>query len=308
VNIKTRAYCAGFTLMELMVSMVIGLFLVGGVATLAFHSKKAYETQNYVTRLQENARFAIQFLSYDLRMAGYFGCSDVAGATGLQAQSPGSYGDIVQFSYANPDQVIKLTSDAGPGATTLIVSSVTNLVQNQGIAVSDCGTTDVVQITNININTTTLNVDPPLSRAYTIDKTEIRPTDNYTYQVKKNGAVPSLVRTVAGVEQEMVEGVEYLRLLYGEDTDTDGTPDAYLPQDQVSDWTAVKSIKIGLLLRSVSNWNPDDNPDREYGPDAASGPYDILDLTGGNAVNPPQGSLRVQRRVFVNTAFVRNQT
>jgi type IV pilus assembly protein PilW len=39
------------------------------------NSKDAYETQDDLARLQENARFAMNLLIKDIRMAGYFGCN-----------------------------------------------------------------------------------------------------------------------------------------------------------------------------------------------------------------------------------------
>lgn len=68
----------GFSLTELMVSVVIGLFVLGAVVTVLVSSRKNYTVQDSLARLQENARFAIEFLARDLRMAGYYGCADSA--------------------------------------------------------------------------------------------------------------------------------------------------------------------------------------------------------------------------------------
>jgi type IV pilus assembly protein PilW len=63
-------------MIELMVAMLIGLIILAAVSTVLVSSKKNYTTQDSRARLQENARFAMQFLVRDLRMAGYFGCAD----------------------------------------------------------------------------------------------------------------------------------------------------------------------------------------------------------------------------------------
>ncbi len=299
---------AGLSLIELLVAMVIGLFLVGGLAALSVNSKTTYETQDYASRLQENARFAMQFLNYDLRMSGYYGCADVAGKVGVTGQTGGTYGDKVMFSYADVGDVITLTEDVAESATSLKVSSVVNLADDMEISIADCGASEVVQITDINETSKTLTVTPGLSRAYLAANAEIRFYDVYFYDVQVNGDnIPGLYRTDSSGAQELVQGVEYLRLLYGEDTDADDIPDVYRPQDEVTNWGTVKSIKVGMLMRSISNYKPDDNPTGEFGKAALStGPFDILDLNGNDAVDPPQGDLRVQRRVFVNTIFVRN--
>jgi type IV pilus assembly protein PilW len=66
----------GLSLVELMVALTIGLIILAGVSTLFVSSKKTYTTQDRLARLQENARFAMQFLIKDLRLAGYYGCVD----------------------------------------------------------------------------------------------------------------------------------------------------------------------------------------------------------------------------------------
>jgi type IV pilus assembly protein PilW len=79
-----RVYTAqqqGFTLIELMVALLLGLFLLGGILQIFTHSKKTYRTQTALAELQENGRYAIDFLSKDLRMAGFIGCSSQATLT-----------------------------------------------------------------------------------------------------------------------------------------------------------------------------------------------------------------------------------
>lgn len=66
----------GFSLVELMISLVLGLLLSAGVVTVFLSSKKAYQTQDAVSQIQENARFAEEFIARDTRMAGYSGCSN----------------------------------------------------------------------------------------------------------------------------------------------------------------------------------------------------------------------------------------
>lgn len=56
-----------------------------------------------------------------------------------------------------------------------------------------------------------------------------------------------------GNKEEIMEGVESLQVLYGEDTNNDKSPDYYISADAVSNWSQVVSIKISLLLRSQKN-------------------------------------------------------
>lgn len=65
----------GYTLVELMVAITIGLFLLGGIGMVFVSSKQTYRMQDSLWQLQDNSRFAMEFLIKDLRMAGFRGCS-----------------------------------------------------------------------------------------------------------------------------------------------------------------------------------------------------------------------------------------
>ncbi len=65
----------GLTLVEMMVAMTIGLVLLGGIITVLSSSQSTYRVNEALARMQENARYAFQLLSRDIRMAGYRGCA-----------------------------------------------------------------------------------------------------------------------------------------------------------------------------------------------------------------------------------------
>lgn len=71
-----RPASKGFSLVELMVALLIGMIILAASVALMVNSKQSYTTQDSLARLQENARFAMQFLMRDIRMAGYYGCAD----------------------------------------------------------------------------------------------------------------------------------------------------------------------------------------------------------------------------------------
>ncbi|MGI9277492.1 MAG: PilW family protein [Endozoicomonas sp.] len=64
----------GYSLVELMIALVLGLVLLGGVGHLFLSSNRTYMLQDELSRIQENARFALELLSRDIRMSGYTGC------------------------------------------------------------------------------------------------------------------------------------------------------------------------------------------------------------------------------------------
>lgn len=80
---KHFAKVRGFSLVELMVAMTIGLIILSAVSMLFVNSKKTYTTQDSLARLQENGRFAMQFIIKDLRLAGYYGCIDEINADSI---------------------------------------------------------------------------------------------------------------------------------------------------------------------------------------------------------------------------------
>jgi Tfp pilus assembly protein PilW len=61
----------GFTIIELMVSLVLSFILIGAVYGTFTSQQKAYTVQDQVAEAQQNARMAMNMLVRDIRMAGY---------------------------------------------------------------------------------------------------------------------------------------------------------------------------------------------------------------------------------------------
>lgn len=64
----------GFTLTELMISLVLGLFVIGGVLSALLGGLESFRTTDSLSRMQERGRFALELLRRDTRQAGYSGC------------------------------------------------------------------------------------------------------------------------------------------------------------------------------------------------------------------------------------------
>lgn len=65
---------AGVSLVELMVGLALGLFVLAGITSVYLGSKQTYRTGDALARTQESLRVAMEYLSRDLRMAGAYGC------------------------------------------------------------------------------------------------------------------------------------------------------------------------------------------------------------------------------------------
>lgn len=61
----------GFSIVEAMISMLIGIILLAGSMQVFISSKKSFLLQDAISQIQDDARFAIHFITRDLRHAGY---------------------------------------------------------------------------------------------------------------------------------------------------------------------------------------------------------------------------------------------
>lgn len=64
----------GVSLIELMIALAIGALLVLGLVEVFSASRTAYQLSEGLSRVQENGRFALDYIQRDFRMAGHMGC------------------------------------------------------------------------------------------------------------------------------------------------------------------------------------------------------------------------------------------
>ena len=73
----------GYTLVELMIAMALGLLVAAGMVSVFVSTSKAGSVQAHLARLQEEGRYAVGRIGEDLGMAGALYCSNSGGlATG----------------------------------------------------------------------------------------------------------------------------------------------------------------------------------------------------------------------------------
>lgn len=81
----------GFTLTELMIATTIGLIVLTAVAQVFATSRATYRATEGLSRLQENARFGMHFLTWDVRMAGFMGCLQKSTIVTNHLNNPADY-------------------------------------------------------------------------------------------------------------------------------------------------------------------------------------------------------------------------
>ncbi len=119
----------GFSLVEIMVSLVAGLILSAGVIQIYASNKQTYRVAEANARVQENARFAIDVLSRDLRMAGYQGC---AGSARILVNTLNDTSSFL-YDFGTAVQGFEATSDSA--WTPAVDNSITNPLGGRDIVV-----------------------------------------------------------------------------------------------------------------------------------------------------------------------------
>jgi len=84
-----RSYAAkGWTLVELLVAMALGLLIVAGIGQIYLAAKRSYDIQNSIAQLQEVGRYTTEVITQDIRRAGYWGLMNL-NTVDLAADSAG---------------------------------------------------------------------------------------------------------------------------------------------------------------------------------------------------------------------------
>jgi type IV pilus assembly protein PilW len=215
----------GFTMVELMVTIAIALFLLGGLLTIVQNMRGTYNNQQALAQLQDQQRFALSVVTDVIQAAGYF--PDPIGMTATSAlPAVGNYqvGQPFWGTVGPPDSIGARYVTAGGDGVILCDGST-----NAGAA----GTSQVY--TNV------FTVVPPAG-----------------------GAPGQLVCTLtigaaaANAPVTIVNGVQGLQVYYGVKRNTaitDYNVDTYFTANQMqlagpngNDWNNVSSVRIILTF------------------------------------------------------------
>ncbi|MCL1079324.1 pilus assembly protein PilW [Parashewanella spongiae] len=281
----------GFSLVELMVSMVVGLFLTLGLFTMFRMSSTNVTTTSQFNELQENGRIALAILERDLSQTGFMG--DLTG----QRLTVGENITVDALDIDDGNDCI----GAGLNNRSLpVVSSVpyrmiwgyrSNVSPDSFACLNSVvDNTDVLQVKRLigpptlapnNVNrhyagTTSNNQiiffrgNQPAPAGESIRYWEL---SHHIYYIRNQDGIPSLRRktlvgdNMAGSDEQLVEGIENLRVLYGVDNQGDPSADVFVGADSVTQdlWdnapkdfgapdgpkAKIVALRIFLLVRSL---------------------------------------------------------
>ena len=81
-------------MVELMVAMLLGVFLLFALVEILLNGKQSFSSANHMSRVQENGRIATNLIVTDLKRAGYMGgnseVQNITGTTGIIDPPDGS--------------------------------------------------------------------------------------------------------------------------------------------------------------------------------------------------------------------------
>lgn len=275
----------GFSLVELMVSITLGLFLVTGLLSLIVSNSVARAELDKSSRQIENGRFALSLLTEDIENAGFTGaiftrtsssvtqvaptlCPSTMSGAALGYVASASYMTNLPFSVYSSTAIPGCISNQKAGTAIIAVSRASTNVTTVGSAVSTVG---YLQASNCATETIPFAVNPaasgsgtarfPLTQSDCTTSAVLRPLIQRLYYVSTcnvcSGATADTLPTLKMVEYDgsgaqqitpLVEGIEDLQFDYGVDADGNGSPDSYVAT--TTDWGNVVTARIHVLARN----------------------------------------------------------
>lgn len=271
----------GFSLVELMISLVLGGLIIAAVGTIYLGSRQSFRTQDAMARMQEGARYAFETLSFDIRQVG-FGCESINTvpfdpATGPDPVDPTWYNNLfkrplmgyeagaglpasVTGAVADTDALMVLRADKSresrltSATTTAAAHGVSDgglLVVTEAYSDATAYTATAASGTSVTINAGSAMPCKPGAPVAPTTNYRLLPLVGHIYYIKNNGSEPSLYRKTLLADgtteaQELIDGVEDMQITYGEDTSQ--VTVAECPDDGCS-------MDAYVDAAHVTNWN-----------------------------------------------------
>jgi type IV pilus assembly protein PilW len=220
---NSRRRAAGFTLVEILVAIGIGLFLIGGLLTLVQAMRRTNTNQSGLSNLQDNERMAMQLITDVVQSTGYF--VNPLTSSAVAAFPIATYG-TASFTFAGQGLV----------GTTPSSDVITSRYQTNG---SD----NVINCTG-NTNTTATPA-APVTWANQFSITTVGGISYLTCQVWANGVTTAAV--------PLIPNITAMSISYGVTTgqgSASNSVDTYLAASAMTSayWGQVRSVMVTLTF------------------------------------------------------------
>ena len=234
--------CAGATLLELVVTLLISTLLLSGLFTMFDSVQRLYEDVNDRSSALQGARLALVWIQRDLALAG----------VGLQPLSPVFPTTIprddggIDLRYNLGGLTSFLTADM-PSPSQVEVNSVVGFAPGQRIAVYDAfGSIELADILSIDEPGNRITLDHNLSKTYKqADGAAVVHVEEISYWVEDLSGIPTLMRK-AGTDpaRPIAQHVVSLSVTYYEDSEPPAAFDPETPEDQAR----IRAIEVELTV------------------------------------------------------------
>ncbi|WIO73645.1 PilW family protein [Porticoccaceae bacterium LTM1] len=280
--------CKGFSLVELMVALVLGLLLSAGIINIYIDSRRNFNFEEEAARLQENGRYAINLLKSNLTQAGFFG-----GMTNKLASAQSVTKDCVAGVnwVLDGTEPIDLINDYSSSTATVRGKTLNCLTTGTLQADSDIVTVkrtagdmtiksgaahagasgDATQwYLHVEKSNSSWHYGTGFSTSSLSNYWEYYAKVFYVrdYSLTAGDDVPTLcAEQLEGDEMTtsaLVEGIENMQIEFGIDTDNDGVSNRFETAPDASEIQDAIMARIYLLVRSVNEAPVGYTDDKSY--------------------------------------------
>jgi type IV pilus assembly protein PilW len=258
-----------------MVALFIGAFLLVGALTIYANGRGTIEVTERISRLQENARYALELIEPDLRAAGYWGtviATDfVEGrATPADPLTIAVSNDCENNWAIHLERPIEGADNANPYPASCLSGTNRYLPGTDVLTVRHAADRPV---DTADLEAATLYLRADENRAELFEGTTVPtgfgpgaqnfPLITHAYYISPRSdldpAIPSLRRLELGTDganpavrdEELLPGAEDLQVQYGIDTDADGSVNSYVDPAAGIDFSQVLSVRVWLRMRTL---------------------------------------------------------
>ena len=138
---------AGFSLIELMLALTLGVVMTAGIVQLFVGNQRTFTVLNGQSRLQENGRFSLEFISRAARTAGYFGCAPEINKVANNLN--GTWNQIFEFDVTTPVEGFEGSDGTFSPALTTLPRTIGGVSANVYIAGNGIDTTTILPGTDV---------------------------------------------------------------------------------------------------------------------------------------------------------------